>query len=80
MRDYHINAQKDSYPISMMTSTMVFTRELRVQIGSNLIFSFNSSEYRQNFATAPKGERVTPNWISNFEKVTIGGSNGGNRA
>jgi hypothetical protein len=23
---------------------------------------------------------VTPNWISNFEKVTIGGSNGGNRA
>lgn len=40
----------------------------------------SSSEYRQNFATAPKGERVTPNWISNFEKVTIGGSNGGNRA
>lgn len=39
----------------------------------------SSSEYRGNFSTAPKGERVMPVWISNFEKVTIGGKDG-NRA
>jgi len=39
----------------------------------------SNSEYRGNFSTAPKGERVMPVWISNFEKVTIGGADG-NRA
>jgi len=37
-----------------------------------------SSEYRNNFSTAPKGDRPMPVWISKFEKVTIGGD--GNRA
>lgn len=32
-----------------------------------------SSEYRNNFSEGVKGVRVTPAWISNFEKVTIDG-------
>lgn len=36
----------------------------------------SDSEYRQNFSTAPKGDRVMPVWISNFEKVTINGAEG----
>lgn len=33
---------------------------------------FFRSEYRNNFQ-ATKGDRVTPAWITNFEKVTIDG-------
>ena len=41
---------------------------------------FYSSEYSNNYATQLKGEKVMPAWISNFEKVTINGTEGGNRA
>lgn len=36
----------------------------------------SKSEYRNNYSTAPKGDRVMPVWISKFEKVTIGGKDG----